>query len=282
MSQKILKKDIPVFILAGGLGTRISEETHLKPKPMIDIGETPILLHIMRWYYSFGFNDFVICAGYRSWEIKSYFLNYEFRQNHLQIDHRLSANQPPKALGVNLQQENWRVRVIDTGLETMTGARLALAFDEVTRQGESFTDFAVTYGDGLSDINLDKELAFHSEHGRIGTVLGVPPVARFGELNVSADSKVTGFLEKPENRHGLINGGFFLFKRDFRNYLRTSPECILERDPMEKVAKDGELMMYREPGFWMPMDTQRDRVQLQQLWESGKAPWSVTKRSDHQ
>jgi glucose-1-phosphate cytidylyltransferase len=268
------KKNIPVFILAGGLGTRISEETHLKPKPMIEIGETPILLHIMRWYYSYGFNDFVICAGYRSWEIKNFFLNYEFRLNHLVIDHRSAVNQPPGVLGTNLEQEKWRVRVIDTGLETMTGGRLARAFDEASREA-SFDDFALTYGDGLCNINLDLELAFHREHGNVGTVLGVPPVARFGELDITPDAKVVGFLEKPENRQGLINGGFFFFKNEFRKYLETKSDCVLERNPLSRLAQDRELMMYKHTGFWMPMDTLRDKIQLQQLWDSGKAPWAV-------
>jgi glucose-1-phosphate cytidylyltransferase len=268
-------KNIPVFILAGGLGTRISEETHLKPKPMIEIGETPILLHLMRWYYSFGFNDFVICGGYRSWEIKNFFLNYEFRLNHLVIDHRGSSNFPPETLGANVEQEKWRVRVIDAGLETMTGARLARAFDEIKAQ-DKFTDFALSYGDGLSNVDLNKELSFHLAHGRIGTVLGVPPVARFGELDV-VDEHVKGFVEKPEDRQGLINGGFFFFKSSFRDYLNTLQICILEREPLSHLAKNGQLMMFKHTGFWMPMDTLRDKILLQQLWDSGKAPWAVAK-----
>src|SRR5262249_10148692 len=150
---------VPVLILAGGLGTRISEETHLKPKPMIEIGDIPILVHIMRWYYSFGFDDFVVCAGYRAWEIKQYFLNYEFRKNHLLIDHRETLNAPPAALGRNKEQERWRVRVVDTGQDCMTGGRVARALDEIG--DEAFTDFAVTYGDGVSDVPLAAEFEFH-------------------------------------------------------------------------------------------------------------------------
>lgn len=262
----------PIFLLAGGLGTRLSEETHLKPKPMLEVGEIPILVHIMRWYYSFGFNDFVICAGYRSWEIKQYFLDYEFRRNHLVIDHRASLNTPPKALGVNAEQEKWRVRVIDTGLETMTGGRIARAFDAVS-ETDSFDHFGVTYGDGLCDVNLHEELGFHVEHGKVGTVLGVHPTARFGELDVSAQGRVEGFLEKPESRQGLINGGFFFFKREFRNYLASDTSVILERKPLETLAKDQQLMMFRHSGFWHPMDTQRDKNYLQEIWEKGKAPW---------
>jgi glucose-1-phosphate cytidylyltransferase len=263
---------VPVFILAGGLGTRFSEETVLKPKPMIEVGEIPILVHIMRWYYSFGFNDFVICAGYRSWEIKNYFLDYEFRRNHMMIDHRASADLPPLAMGRNTAQERWRVKVIDTGLESNTGARVARAFDEIAAS-DGFQEFALTYGDGLSDVDLTKEYGFHREHGRLGTVLGVHPTARFGELDIGTGNKVEGFLEKPESKPGVINGGFFFFKRDFRKYLAADPECVLERDPLAKLAGDSQLMMFKHTGFWQPMDTQRDKNLLQGIWDSGKAPW---------
>lgn len=265
-------QNVPVFILAGGLGTRISEESHLKPKPMIELGDVPILVHIMRSYYAQGFNDFVICAGYRSWEIKNYFLSYEFRANHLEIDHRESGSSPARTLGRNIGQEKWRVRVIDTGLDCMTGGRIARAFDEIA-ESENFTDFALTYGDGVSDVDLKKEFEFHKSHGKVGTVLGVAPHARFGELDITDDNRVEGFLEKPEHRQGLINGGFFFMKRDFRKYLTTAPSLILEREPMVKLAADGELMMFRHNGFWHPMDTLRDKNHLQNLLDSGKAPW---------
>jgi len=262
---------IPVFILAGGMGTRISEETHLKPKPMIEIGEIPILVHIMRRFYSFGFNDFIICAGYRSWELKQYFLTYEFRKNHLVIDHRQNADRPAQALGRSVDQERWRVRVIDTGTSTMTGGRVARAFDEVNAE-EPIGTFALTYGDGLSDVNLGQELAFHQKHGKLGTVLGVRPVARFGELDVS-NEKVKSFLEKPQSKQGLINGGFFIFEKGFRKYLDPRTECVLETEPLAKLAKDQELMMFSHDGFWQPMDTLRDKTYLQSLWDSGQAPW---------
>jgi len=270
--DKLKKNNIPVFILAGGYGTRISEETHLKPKPMIEIGEMPILLHLMRWYYAQGFNHFVICAGYKSWEIKNFFLNYEFRVNHLVIDNRTSQGQPAAVMGDNAKQERWKIQVIDTGLDTMTGARLARAFDEVA-QYEAFSDFAVTYGDGLSDVNLGRELAFHLAHKKLGTVLGVPPLARWGELNVTHGTQVRGFLEKPENRPGLINGGFFFFKSEFRNYLDIDKDFVLEKEPLAQLARDKEFRVFRHSGFWMPMDTLRDKVKLQELWDSGKAPW---------
>ena len=267
--------NIPVFILAGGLGTRISEETHLKPKPMIEVGDVPILVHLMRWYYSFGFNDFVICAGYRSWEIKNFFLTYQFRLNHMQIDHRTQADEVPRAVGQNNTQEQWRVRVIDTGQDTMTGARIARAFDLVTEE-DTVQNFAVTYGDGVANVDLQAELAFHLNHQRMGTVLGVPPLARFGELDAAADGRVNGFMEKPQNKQGLINGGFFFFKADFRKYLSLDSACTLERTPLFKLAKDKQLMMYHHLGYWQCMDTLRDKVALQELWDSGKAPWLPT------
>lgn len=266
--------NVPVFILAGGLGTRISEETALKPKPMIEIGGTPILVHIMRWYYRHGFNDFVICAGYRAWEIKNYFLNYEFRASHLEIDHRNNENQPAKSFGKNISQEQWRVRVIDTGENCMTGGRIARALDEV--QGNTaFENFAVTYGDGLCDVNLGDELAFHERHGQIGTILGVAPMARFGELDIDPQGKVAHFAEKPQSRQGLINGGFFFFKRSFKSYLSTNADCILEKAPLMKLAEDSQLMNFAYKGFWQPMDTLRDKTQLEEMWASGKAPWRV-------
>jgi glucose-1-phosphate cytidylyltransferase len=267
-----MAQDIPIFILAGGLGTRISDEANPKPKPMVEIGEIPILVHIMRYYYSYGFNDFVVCAGYRAWDIKNYFINYAFRRNHMVIDHRTVWDSPPASLGLSDEQEKWRVRVIDTGLDCMTGGRLARAMDEVAAY-QPFTDFGLTYGDGLSDVDLKAELAYHRKHGKIGTVLGVPPLARFGELDISGDNQVKSFLEKPQSRQGLINGGFFFFKKEFRPYLSEDGSCILEQKPLVTLAADGQLMMHKHTGFWLPMDTPRDKMQLQSLWESGKAPW---------
>ncbi len=272
MPDQFTTQKIPVFILAGGLGTRISEETHIKPKPMIEVGDLPVLLHLMKSYYAHGFNDFVICAGYRAWAIKEFFLNYEVQCNHLEIDHRESLHNPARAFNSNQGQEKWRVRVIDTGLNTMTGARIARAFD-IVNSLEKIETFAVTYGDGLSSVDLNKELEFHTSKNKIGTLLGVKPSARFGELEIGANQVVEGFLEKPESKQGLINGGFFFFKKDFRKYLSTDESCILERAPLEKLTKARELVVYEHSGFWHPMDTLRDKNYLQSLWESGKAPW---------
>lgn len=271
MQTRIKPSQVPVFILAGGLGTRISEESQFRPKPMIEVGGDPILLHIMRSYYRFGFNDFVICAGYRSWEIKQFFLTYGFRKTHIEIDHRKDSNSPPLAFGADGSQENWRVRVIDTGVDCMTGARIARAFD--TLKSEPFENFAVTYGDGVSDIALDQELNTHLDHGSIGTVLGVHPSARFGELTVGANKRVLDFSEKPQSRSDWINGGFFFFQRKFRDYLSPDAECILERAPLNQLAKDGQLSMHQHTGFWQPMDTLRDKVYLESLITEKKAPW---------
>lgn len=269
------KIKIPVFILAGGLGTRLSEETHSRPKPMVEIGEVPILLHVMRWYYKFGFNDFVICAGYRAWDIKNYFLNYEAKLNHLEIDHRTNQNTLPVSFGRNLAQEKWRVRVLDTGLNSMTGARLAKAFD-IVRETDDFDTFALTYGDGVSDIDLSKELSFHFSHRKIGTVASIHHIqSRFGVLEVEGSGQVKGFVEKPEEKKEVINGGFFFFNAAFRKYLGTHDDCILERRPLAQLSKDDHLMAYQHQGFWQPMDTLRDKLNLEELWKSGKAPWKI-------
>jgi glucose-1-phosphate cytidylyltransferase len=263
--------EIPVFILAGGLGTRISEESQLRPKPMIEIGGDPILLHVMRTYYHFGFNDFVICAGYRAWDIKQFLLNYGFRKTHLAIDHRKSIDTAPESFGPVADQENWRVRVIDTGVDCMTGGRVARAFDEI--KSEKFEHFAVTYGDGVSDVALDQELKSHLDSGNIGTVLGVHPIARFGELTIDKSMKVTDFSEKPQSRSDWINGGFFFFDRKFRDYLSLEPECVLEKAPLHKLARDGRLSMFPHEGFWHPMDTLRDKNYLESLVTEKKAAW---------
>lgn len=272
--------DVPVLILAGGLGTRFSEETYLKPKPMIEIGDIPILLHIMRWYYSFGFNDFVICAGYKSWEIKDYFLTYQFRQNHLSIDHRGDRHSEPVCDEFNELNERWRVRVVDTGLKTMTGGRLAHAINHVAKS-QSFDHFAVTYGDGVCDVDLAAEFQFHEKHGKMGTMLGVPPLSRFGEIDHDSSGKVRDFIEKPENKHGLINGGFFFFRNEFMKYLPSEDSLILEKRPLEQLVQESELMMYEHRGFWQCMDTLRDKNYLQEIWDRGEAPWEPKMRVEN-
>jgi len=265
---------VPIFILAGGLGTRISEETHSKPKPMVEIGGLPILVHIMRYYYAHGFNDFIICGGYRVYDIKKYFLEYQERVNDLEIDNRGSE---PSDSSLVKQVENWRVRVLDTGENTMTGGRLARAFDKI-HATEPFETFGLTYGDGLCDVDLSEELRFHLAHGATGTVLGVKNLARFGELRIDDKNRVSGFYEKPDEKQGFINGGFFFFQSKFRSYLPESESSVLEKGPLTKLAEDGELRVFTHNGFWQCMDTVRDRTFLQGIWGSGKAPWIANQR----
>ena len=272
---------VPIFILAGGLGTRISEETLVKPKPMIEIGGYPMITHIMRYYYSFGFNDFVICAGYLSKIIKDYFKNYELHYNHLEVDNRNLTHgnheiTPTPTTFSNRRRalEQWRVRVLDTGLATMTGARLIRALDIIeNRDLCEISTFGVTYGDGLTDCDLNLELDFHYKHKKIATVLGVKPQARFGELDPRSDGLVSGFLEKPESKQGFISGGYFFFENSFRRYLTTEASCVLEQSPLKQLTQDKELYMYEHNGFWSCMDTLRDKVYLQELWDSKNCTW---------
>lgn len=275
MSSK--KSETPVFILAGGLGTRLSEETGVRPKPMVEIGEVPMVVHILRHYYRHGFNDFVLCAGYKSWEIKKYFIDYGFRSNNVEIDHRSSSTTPARVMGENTEQEKWRIRVIDTGGLTMTGARIARAFDVVSKE-QKIDNFALTYGDGVTDADLSAEWDFHQKHGKVGSILGVHPRARFGELDVGPSGDVVSFLEKPQSRQGFINGGFMFMKKEFRRYLETREDCVLEREPLEKLARDEQLKMFKHEGFWRPMDTLQDKIALEALWNEGKAPWAVPKK----
>ncbi len=262
-----LNKDIPVFILCGGLGTRIKEETEFRPKPMVPIGGHPIVWHLMRVYHASGFRKFIICAGFKAEVIKSYFLNYAAHNSDFTVN--LKNNQ----LNVHSidHNEDWEVTVADTGVETMTGARLAIAAEKYL--GDA-SHAAVTYGDGLCNVNLDAELEFHLSHGKIGTVLGVNPPSRFGEIVLSGN-EVTQFDEKPEFKDKWINGGYFFFERSFfSRYLSKDPSCVLEKEPLRRLALDRELNLFKHGGFWACMDTQRDRDHLNHLWENGNAPWA--------
>ena len=259
--------NVPVVVLCGGLGTRLREETEVRPKPMVPVGNRPILWHILRSYSHHGFKRFILCLGYKSEVIKSYFLNYtslssdftvKLKTNHLvvhSIDH----------------EDDWEVTLAYTGELTMTGARVALAAAKYLGSAEHF---AVTYGDGLTDANLAQEYDFHVAEGRLGTVLGVNPPSRFGELRLD-DARVTEFSEKPDFIDSWINGGYFFFRREFMRYLSSEESCVLEREPLIRLARDGQLSVFRHRGFWACMDTQRDRDQLNALWDSGKAPWAV-------
>jgi glucose-1-phosphate cytidylyltransferase len=262
----------PIFILAGGFGTRFSEETQYKPKPLIEIGGYPILIHIMRGYYAHGFNDFVICGGYKVSEIKKYFLNYSYWQNNLDIDYRDYPDNPVKYFGFNPELERWRVRILDTGLNALTGARVARAFDQI-KSAQPIEHFGLTYGDGVTNADLSAEYDYHRHHGSLGTVLGVKNLARYGELDITKEQRVSDFLEKPESRQGYVNGGFFFFNKNFRKYLTDKNDLALEQGPLSKLARDGELRVYRHDGFWQSMDTLRDKNYLESLWEKQTAPW---------
>jgi glucose-1-phosphate cytidylyltransferase len=257
---------IPVFILCGGLGTRIKEETEFKPKPMVPIGPHPVLWHIMHVYHRHGFRKFILCTGFKSEVIKSYFLNYASMNSDFTVD--LKTNN----LTVHSidHEEDWEVTVAYTGEQTMTGARVAIAAEKYLGGAEHA---AVTYGDGLTNVNLRQEFDFHCAHGKLGTVLGVNPPSRFGEIRLIED-QVAEFSEKPEFTENWINGGYFFFRKEFfRNYLTKEEPCVLERTPLVRLAQDEQLKMYKHPGFWACMDTQRDRDHLTQLWYSGNPPW---------
>ncbi|MDR7308882.1 glucose-1-phosphate cytidylyltransferase [Rhodoferax saidenbachensis] len=249
-------------LLAGGLGSRISEETHLKPKPMVLIGGKPILWHIMKMYSSHGVNEFVICCGYKGYVIKEYFANYFLHMSDVTFDmadNRMEVHQH--------KAEPWRVTLVDTGEETLTGGRLKRVASYIEKEEA----FCFTYGDGVSDVNIGASIAFHRKHGKLATVTAVQPPGRYGALNREGD-QVTGFTEKPRGDGGLINGGFFVL----------SPKCLdfidgdtssWEGEPLVELAKRGEMMAFEHEGFWQPMDTLREKNLLEDLWATGKAPW---------
>ena len=260
---------VPVFILAGGLGTRLKEQTEFRPKPMIEVGSRPILWHIMRYYSSFGFRRFVVCAGFKSEVIKGYFLNYHSMNSDFTVD---LGSRDLTYHGAH-HDEDWQVTVAYTGELTMTGGRIGRAAARYLGDAEHF---AVTYGDGLTNANLADEFEFHRRHGKIGTVLAINPPSRFGELVAEGDI-ISNFSEKPELVSSWINGGYFFFKREFTRYLTESADLVLEKEPLTGLAADGELTMYRHSDFWACMDTQRDHDELEQLWKSGRAPWNPPK-----
>jgi glucose-1-phosphate cytidylyltransferase len=257
--------EVPVFVLCGGLGTRLPEETDVRPKPMVPVGNRPILWHIMRSYSHFGFRRFVLCLGYKAEVIKSFFLNYSSMNSDFTVD--LTTNNMT-VHSVDHDQD-WEVTLAFTGDLTMTGGRVARAAERYLGDAQHL---AVTYGDGLTDAHLRKEFEFHCEHGKLGTILGVNPPSRFGELKLQ-DERVIEFDEKPEFGENWINGGYFFFKRGFLSYLSTDESTVLEREPLVQLARDGELRIYKHTGFWACMDTQRDRNYLNGLWESKDAPW---------
>lgn len=253
-----------VVLLAGGFGTRISEESDIKPKPMIEIGGKPILWHIMKLYSSYGFNDFIICTGYKSYVIKEYFSNYFLHMSDVTFD--MSNN----SMTVHNQNaEPWKVTIVDTGLETMTGGRIKRVQRYIGKE-----TFMVTYGDGVSNVDLSELVECHKKHGKIGTMTAVQPAGRFGALDLNNNNQVLAFKEKPKGDGAWINGGFFIFNHEIFNYI-DDDETVFERTPLESISNKGELFVYKHEGFWQPMDTLREKHKLEDLWSSGNAPWKI-------
>lgn len=250
-----------VVILAGGFGTRISEESHLKPKPMIEIGEQPILWHIMKQYSHYGYHDFVICLGYKAYVIKEYFSDYFLHTSDITFD--LANN---KMTVHNNFSEPWKVTLVDTGLKTMTGGRVKRIQEYVGNE-----PFMLTYGDGVSDVDIHKLAAFHKSHGKIATMTAINAGQRFGVLEVGGDNTIHAFREKSKDDGSLINGGFMVLNPEIFQYI-AGDSTVFEKEPLETVAKMGELMAYKHNGFWHCMDTQRDKMRLEEMWASGAAP----------
>ena len=252
-------------ILAGGFGTRLSEETELRPKPMVEIGGKPIIWHIMKGYSHYGFNDFVILLGYKGYYIKEYFTNYFLHQSDVTIDISDGTMEV-----LNNTSEPWKITLLDTGIHSMTGARVKRA-----QQFIGDEPFMLTYGDGLSDINIKKLIDFHKSHGKTITMTSAQPEGRFGALNIDDDNRVTNFLEKPKGEDGWINAGFFVCEPKVFDYITDEDSTIFEQAPLQSMAKDGQLFTFKHKGFWKPMDTLRDKNKLQQLWETKQAPWKI-------
>ena len=249
-------------ILCGGLGTRLSEETDIKPKPMVEIGDRPILWHIMKIYGQYDYNKFVLALGYKGEKIKEYFINYNNLTSDLTVN--LKNGNVSKSNTIN---DNWEVQMIDTGIKSMTGGRIN-RLEKLLRPDDRFM---MTYGDGLGDINIRELVSFHKEHGKIATMVAVRPPARFGSMTFSKN-QVLEFKEKPQTGEGWINGGFFIFESEIFKYLHGD-DTVLEADPLEKLASDGQLMAYKHNGFWQCMDTLRDKIYLNKIFKEGNAPW---------
>ncbi len=250
-------------ILAGGFGTRITEESHLKPKPMIEIGDYPIIWHIMKLYSKYGINDFIICAGYKQHIIKEYFASYYLHCSDITLD--FTDNQS-RIVTMNSNWEKWKITIVDTGLNTMTGGRI--------KRVKPFLDdepFLLTYGDGLSDVRIDKLIEYHKSHGKLATLTAVHPVGRFGVLDIEGDN-IKSFNEKNENQTAWINGGFMVLDPKVIDYIEGD-ETVFEKDPVERLCADGQLKAFKHDGFWQCMDTLRDKQKLEEMWASGEAPW---------
>ena len=253
-----------VVLLAGGLGTRISEESHLRPKPMIEIGGKPILWHIMKYYSAYGFDEFIICAGYKQYMIKEYFADYFMHNSDITFD--LATNQMTVH---NNNSENWKVTIVDTGLNTMTGGRVKRIKKFIGDES-----FMLTYGDGLCNVDLKALKKFHESHGKLATITTVSIAQLKGVLEIDADNKITSFREKEDSDASLINGGFMVFEPGVFDYL-TDDTTVLEKDPFTNLSANGELMSFHHEVFWQCMDTQREKEKLEKMWASGNAPWKI-------
>jgi glucose-1-phosphate cytidylyltransferase len=253
------------ILLAGGYGTRLSEETDLRPKPMVEIGGRPILWHIMKIYSYWGFNEFVILTGYKSHIIKEYFINYYTRYSDITVDMKNNS------LEIHSHRsEPWKVTMLYTGLETMTGGRLLKAKEFIGNER-----FMLTYGDGLSDLNIPELLAFHEKNGKTATLTAVRPTGKYGALTIESTNRVSSFFEKPAGDGTWVSGGFFVMEPKIFDYLRNGDATILEREPLERLSIDGELNAFKHTGFWKAMDTLKDKNELTNMWMKGKAPWAL-------
>jgi len=254
-----------VVILAGGRGTRISEETEVLPKPMVEIGGKPVIWHIMKLYSHFGFNDFIICLGYRGYMIKEYFSHYFMHMSDVTID--LSKNETKIHTTAS---EPWKITLVDTGLETMTASRLKRVKKYVGND-----TFHLTYGDGLADIDIKKLVQFHRQQKRLATLTAIQNMGRFGVLDIDARGKVSSFLEKPKGEGAWINGGFFVLEPEVFKYIDNNDTVVWEKEPLERLSEEGKLSAFKHTGFWGCMDTLRDKINFEHIWQTGKAPWKL-------
>jgi len=254
-----------VVLLAGGFGTRISEESHLKPKPMIEIGGRPILWHIMKIYSHFGFNDFVICLGYKGYYIKEYFAHYFLHESDVTFDFRNDSQR----IVHHHTAEPWRVTLVDTGIETMTGGRVKRVREYLDNE-----PFMLTYGDGVGDVNIPQLLEFHKSHGKLATLTSTQPSGKFGALDIAEGNRINSFQEKPRGDGSWINAGYFVMEPAVLDLIEAD-DTVLEKEPLETLARNGELMAYKHNSFWQPMDTLRDKVHLEEWWKGKSAPWKL-------
>ncbi len=255
-----------VVILCGGMGTRMKEETEFKPKPLISVGQFPILWHIMKTYSHYGFNDFILCLGYKGEMIKNYFKDYH--QHTKDFTYNLRSRD--KIFHGDVDIPDWNITFANTGLQSYTGCRIKKIERYITND-----NFMVTYGDGVADIDIPSLLSFHKSHGKVGTVTTVRPSTRFGNLTINDQNQILDFTKKTKTHEGWIDGGFFVFTKKIFDYLEDNPECMLEREPLQNLAKDGQFMSYKHTGFWQCMDTTRDHDHLNSIWKSKNVPWKI-------